>query len=242
MSAPQDGTVRAAFDRMNPNQQADLLRRIGFGSLLQGQLPQTRRMVVPTAALSNLSSYNLPTVSGAHFLSIPLPSTGKARSIIHAYARTSTNSVYGKLTVADYASGSHPATGEISVAPNGDILLFATDAVTSLDIEYLPLRADVRTVVFPVVTGIVTLPASITTPGVVLLAKATVLAGTTLGEKSIVKYVDISNTLPATLTACLNHDKTKVLFNNATDAVARAELVLLMVAREDLCTVLEANE
>ncbi len=112
MSAPQDGTIRAAFDRMSPNQQADLLRKIALGSLLQGQLPQTRRLVVPTAALSNLETYNLPTVAGGHFNAIPLPPTGKARSITHAYVRTvSANAVFGSLTPVAYAAGSHPATG-----------------------------------------------------------------------------------------------------------------------------------
>ncbi len=111
-----------------------------------------------------------------------------------------------------------------------------------MDVEYLPIRGDVLTSVFPVVTGVLTLPSAWTAKGALLLASANVVAGTTLGVKSVVKYVDTSNTLPATNTVCLNHDKTKVLFNNATDAVTRASITLVMCAAEDLCSILEASD
>lgn len=224
MTVKKDGTQRAQIDLVNPNTLADNLRRIGLGSLLQGQIPQVRRKTNPDAAGSG--SYNLATVDA-----LPLPDGGKAAAILRATVRA--GGVTGEL--APVAYGATPTTGQIAVAPNGNIVTLAADAVTDMDVVYVPERGDVIESVFPVVTNAIALPATLTSRGVVLLLEAESLEGT-LVSKLVIR---VPGTTPTTGQAALNVAKSSVAFA-AADAVTRARVKLLVLAAEDLCTVLES--
>lgn len=227
MAGPRDSTQRVAFDRANPNTLADLMRSIALGSLLQGQLMQVRRKVDMDAAGTNPE--NLATLDA-----LDLPNSGKASAILRATVRA--GGVTGELTPVAY--GTTPATTEIAVGPNGDIVTLATDAITDLDVVYAPERGDVIDTVFPVVSDVLTLPTSIATRGVVLLAYAEALEGTTTGRKIILVP---GAGAPAAGQARLDVAKATVTFA-AADAVTRARVKLVVTAEEDLATVLEAVE
>jgi hypothetical protein len=227
MALPDDDTQRVAFDRANPDTNSDRLRSIAFGSFLQGQVPQVRRALDADAAGTN--SENLATLDA-----ITLPDGGKANSILRATVRA--GGVTGELTPQAY--GATPATTQIAVGPNGDIVVLAADAITDMDVVYIPERGDIVDSVFPVVTNVLTLPASITDRHVVLLEEAEALEATATGRKIILVP---GAGAPAAGQARLDLAKATVTFAGA-DAVTRARVKLLVVAEEDLAAVLEAAE
>lgn len=225
MTAPNDGTIRASFDRSDINTIADLFRKIGIGSLLAGQVPQVRRNLDPDAL--GTSPYNLATLDA-----IELPAHAKANVILRATVRA--GGVTGELT--PQAFGTTPATTQIAVAPNGNIVVLGTDAITDMDVVYLPERGDVIDTVFPVATNVITLPASITTRGVALLAEVEALVGTSTGDKIVLVP---GAGAPAAGQARLDLAKATVTFA-AADAVTRARVKLVVTAAEDLAAILEA--
>lgn len=228
MTAPKDdGTQRAAMDRVNPNTIADAFRLMALGSFLQGQVPQVRRNVDMDAAGTNPN--NLATLDA-----LTLPASGKASSIQRATVRA--GGVTGELTPV--AFGVTPATGEIAVGPNGDIVTLGTDAITDVDVNYLPERGDVVDSVFPVVSNVLTLPTALVARGVVLLADVNALEGTATGRKIVLVP---GAAAPAAGQARLNLAKATVTFA-AADAVTRAQVVLVVTAAEQLHEVLEADE
>lgn len=226
MTAPQnDGTNRASADRANPNTLADLFRKIGLGSLLAGGIPQYKRRVDMDAL--GLSASNLATLDV-----IELPAHAKANTILRATARTGAP---GPLAVQAY--GVTPGAGQIAVTPNGDIATLAADAITDVDVVYVPERADVIDTVFPVVANVLTLPAAITAKGVVLLAEVEALVGTATGLKIILIP---GAGAPAAGQARLDLALATVTFA-AADAVTRARVKLAVSAAEDLAAILEAS-
>jgi hypothetical protein len=225
MTAPNDGTFRASFDRADINTLADLLRKVGLGSLLAGQVPQVRRNLNPDVL--GACAYNLSTVDA-----IVLPAHARASAVLRATVRA--GGVTGELT--PQAFGTTPTTGQIAVAPNGNIVVVATDAITDMDVVYVPERGDVIETVFPVVSHSITLPTSITTRGVVLLAEVEALEGTSTGAKKIL----VPGGSPSAGQAALGIAKGTVVFA-AADAVTRARVQLVVTAAEDLAAILEAS-
>lgn len=219
-------TVKAALDRANPNTLPDLFRQLGLGQILRGQIPQVirRRLPVDDAAVDGSLE------------AVILADDSRAAVVHRAYARA--GMVTGELTPVAY--GVTPMTGEIAVAPNGDIVVLEADAITDLDVVYTPERGDVFTLDLPVVpgTGVLTLPASVTTPGVVYLIDADATAGTVTGRKEIL--VPAAGE-PAAGNARLNVAKTTVQFAVA-DAVSRATVRLLVASALDMNVLLEADE
>lgn len=228
MTAPDDGTLRSSFDRANPNTLADLCRKIGFGSLLQGQIAQTRKKV-------NFDALGNTTEHVATLDAIRLPISGKAAAVLRATVRAGT--VTGELTPDLY--GVTPATTEIAVAPNGDIVVLAADAITDCDITYIPERCDIVDTVFPVVagTGVLTLPAALVTRGVILLDSVDVLEGTATGAKQVLVP---TSSAPAAGSVRLSIAKDVIHFAVA-DAVTRARVRLGVVPNEDHTALLEAS-
>lgn len=226
MTAPKDSSFRSALDRTNPNTLSNGLQAIALGSLLQGQMPQCRRQV--NAVGAGNAGYNLATL-----LAIPLPASGKAAAISRATVRA--GGVTGELTPVAY--GTTPATGQIAVGPNGDIVTLAADAITDLDVTYLAERADVIETVFPVVANVISLPAAIVAQGVVLLAEVEALAGTSVGKKIVLIP---GAGAPSAGQARLNLAKSTITFATA-DAVTRARVTLSVVAAEQLATLLESD-
>jgi len=229
MSAPKDGTTRAAADRANPDTLADFARLIALGSLLQGQVNQVRRKVDMDAAGTNPN--NLATLDA-----LDLPASGKACSIVRATVRA--GGVTGELTPVAY--GTTPATTQIAVGPNGDIVTLAADAITDMDVVYVPERGDVIETVFPVTSDAIDLAViapAIPARGIVLLADVEALEGTATGRKIVLAP---GAGAPAAGQARLDVAKDTITFA-AADAVTRARVVLVVTAAEQLTDVLESN-
>lgn len=210
--ATSDDTVKTSLNRANPNGVNDMFRLIAIGDVIAaGKLVQRR--VDMDAAGADVGT--LATVDA-----LVVPDGQKARQVSSAYARA--GGVTGPLAVV--APGATPTTGQIAVAPNGNIVTLATDAITDLDVEYEGIP-DVVLVeaVFPVVSDAVVLPNSISVPGAVELLEAELVEGTGTGNKIIL----IAGGTPAAGRAAINAAKTEVDFA-AADAGVRARLKLLV--------------
>lgn len=220
-----DGTLRASLDKANPMTLADALRKLGFGSLLEGNLIQHRRRV-DFHTLGN-TKHVLSTLDV-----LRLPDGMKASKLLRAVDR-----VAGELTVDAY--GTTPLTGHISIAPNGDIVTLTADNLGDVDVSYVPERCDVKEGVFPVASNAITLPTSWTTDpaGVVLLTEVESLEGTVTG---LLTPLIPSASAATTGTARLALDKASVKFYSG-DAVTRARVRVAVIASEDLAALLEAE-
>lgn len=225
--ASSDDTVHTSLNRSNPNGISDMFRLVAIGdSLASGKL--ARRVVDMDAAGANPG--NLATLDV-----LVLPDGQKARQVNAAYARAGVAT--GALTVV--AINATPATGQIGVAPNGNVVTLAADAITDVDIEYEGIP-DVVAVeaVFPVVSDSIVLPSNITGPGVVQLLEAEALEGTGTGNKIVIA----SGTGPAAAgQVVMGVGKGNVNFAGA-DAVTRARVKLLVskAAADMLGAVLES--
>ena len=221
-------STKASFDRANPNTLADLLRKVGIGQLLRGQIPQQLRKKNPAADAAQLATVE----------QVGLANDAKASSILRAYARaTSAAGTLGALTVV--APGTTPGDGEIAVAPNGDIVTLAASAYTDVDVAYVPERGDVVVVEeLAVAANVLTIPARLTTKGVVLLLDANATEAGATGRKIVLVP---GAGAPAAGQARLNLAKSTVTFAGA-DAVTKAVVTLLVVAAKDLDALLEADE
>lgn len=224
VSRQDDNTLRAALDRADPNTLPDLLRELGLGSLFQGQFVQFRRKV-------NMVTQGVDAGSLATLHALRLTEGGRAASILRATVRA--GGVTGELTPV--AFGATPATTQIAVAPNGNIVTLAADAITDLDVVFAPERGDLLNTVFPVVAHVLTLPPKVVAQGVVLLADAEAIEGTAIGRKVVLVP---GAGAPAAGQARLNIAKGMVTFA-AADAVTRARVKLVQVAAEPLSTLLE---
>ncbi len=226
MTAPKDGTTRASLDITNPNTLADHLRVIALGSLLAGQMPQVRRNVNPDAL--GVSPYSLATLDA-----VVLPAHAKASVILRATVRAGVGGT-GEYTCDPF--GTTPGGADVAVSPSGDIVFLGTDVVTDVDLVYIPERGDVVEAVFPVAADVLTLPASLVTRGVVLLAEVEALEGGAVGNKIVL----IPGAGPAAGQAALGIAKGTVAFA-AADAVTRARVKLVVTAAEGLAEALEAT-
>lgn len=207
--------VKEALDRANPNTIADMYRKVKIGTVLAGHMPQHVRMFNMDEAGANAG--NLATVDA-----MQLPDFSRAAVILRAFSRA--GGVTGELTVA--APGATPLTGQIAVAANGNIVTLETDAITSLDVLYVPEAGEVVESVFPVVSNAIALPGNFTERGVIAVLEAEVVEGTATGNKIVLAAAGA----PAAGQAALNADKTSVVFN-ATDAGTRARVKLLVAVR-----------
>lgn len=222
-------TNKDSMNRANPNTVADLFRLIAIGNVLRGQIPQVERglnMDALGAQPENVST-----------LDVFKPADGsQALTILRATARA--GGVTGELNIDPF--GTTPGTGDIAVAPNGSIVTLASDAITDLDVVYVPDRGDVVELELPVVvaTGACPLPAQVTDRKVIALLEAEVLTGAVTGRKLILIP---ASSAPATAQARLSLPKTTVHFNTATDAPTRARVKLLVGAAEDLTAVMSAE-
>jgi hypothetical protein len=216
---------RSTLNNADPNTLADQLREAALGNLLLGQMVQSKRKVNPSVL--GVGSYTLGTLHA-----LQLPDYSRA-SVIQRATMRAAGITAGELTVVAY--GTTPTSGQISVAPNGDIVTLAADAITDLDVTYVPERGDVIDAVFPVVSNVLTLPTNRAfARGAVLLLEAEALVGTVTGKKIVLVP---AASAPATGQAKLNLAKTTVTFATA-DAVTRARVKVLVGQLADLHTVL----
>lgn len=225
-AASSNDTVRTGLNRANPNSIADHLRKVAVGDLLGSSLPQHVRKVNMDAAGANAG--NLATLDA-----LVLPDFAKAGTILRAFARAGTAGT-GEMTVA--AKDATPATGEIAVAPNGNIVTLAADAITEVDITYVPEgNAEAVEIYLPVASDAATIPAQYTSKGVVVLLEAELVAGTATGNKIVLTQ----GGTPAAGQAAMDVAGAQVDFA-AADAGTRCRLKLLVAkaAAEQLQAVL----
>jgi len=215
-------SLKNEINKGNPNALGDQFRAIALGSLLRA-LPTFLRKKAPVANAGSLAT----------LLALVLPEDGKALSIASAYARA--GGVTGVLTVV--AAGATPATGEIAVGPNGDIVTLAADAITDLDVVYQPNKYDTEEITLPVTAHVLTIPATFTGKGVVFLLEATADAGTTTGKKIVLVP---GAGAPAAGQARLNVAKSTVTFAVA-DAVTSATVKIAVASAIDADALLTAT-
>lgn len=222
---PESLVVR--LNAAGPNTLADILRYVGFGTILR-QLGTALRRTNPFGAAAN------PYVGLTTVNVITLPDDAKASSISRVYARaqdasTSTGSP-GELTVKT-PYGTTPTTGTVGVSASGDLMFLKTDAYNDVDIEYGVIKQDVFELIVNVVaaTGIATIPAKYAgaaapgtgaAPGVISLLEAEILAGTNVGKCAVL----VPGVAPTTtLQANLSVSKMTALFRVA-DGVTQARI------------------
>lgn len=205
MTLTKDGsTLRERLNAAAPNTLADKLAKLGMGDVMAQCIPQQLVKKDPAA-----SSYQLATLEA-----VGLSDFSRAATILRAFARA--GGVTGELTVK--LPGVTPATGEIAVAPNGDIVVLAADAITSLDVLYMPEALDVYEVELPVASNDIVLPTSFGT--VLRLLEVEALTGGVVGKNKIIAAGARSVT---TTQVNLKADKTTVQFV-AADAVTKARV------------------
>ena len=209
-------TLKDELNFSNLNQIADYLSVIKLGNVLRQQLPHSISKAAPA-----VNAYNLSTVQ-----CIALPEDAKAAVILRASVRA--GGTAGEYTAV--GMGTTPSTTNFAVTPNGDIGFLGTDAVTDVDVVYIPQRYDIVELTLPAPAGVVTIPTVYTTLGVKFLLEAEAITATIAGKKIIL----VPSTTPATTKANLNVAKTQVLFNTATDAVTVARVKLAVVSSYDI--------
>lgn len=217
-------TLREALNRANPNDAWDRARLLELGELLSGHLPQHLRRKDPAA-----SAYVDSTL-----LSVALPGASKACAILRATSIV--GGVTGELVVKLF--GVTPGSGEIAVAPNGDIVTLAADAITSLDVSYVPERGEEVEIEIPVdpATGFLEIPQRYVDRGVILLTEAEITEGTLAQKMEILMP---ASSAPATTNARLSLQKSRVHFAVADAATkARVRFLLAPSTANDLATAL----
>lgn len=219
-------SLKQTLNRSDLNTLADALRKLGFGDILRALPVQIRRSgTTPSVAYSGASTID------AQAADAPAQAEGDVVELVVAYARAGAGTP-GLLA----ATTGVPAAGEVSVAPNGQILTNATDAWTDVDVFYLPTAGEVVEVTASVSGDSLALPSSVLDRGAVLLLSAESLAGTLTGVLTPVA----AGSAPATTQAALSAAKDTVEFNNA-DAVTSARVSLLVGSAVDVNAELEAD-
>ncbi len=211
-----DNSLKNALNLANPNGFADAMRVLKFGNMLRANRTFLRKKA-PAADAGSLATLQ----------AIVLADDGKASSIERAYARTATAG-QGELTVVAY--GATPATGQIAVGPNGNLVVLASDAILSLDVSYHPDKYDLAEVTLPVAANAAALPVQATAKGVIMLLEVIVTAGTATGKKIVLVP---GAGAPAAGQARLNLAKDTVSFA-AADAVTAATFKLALVPDTDV--------
>lgn len=205
-------TQITSLNRANPSTLSDHFRKARIGDLIAAHLPQQLRQQDPAAQLNELA-----TLEG-----LGLPYYARAASILRATVRV--GGVTGELTPVAY--GATPATTQIAVSPSGDIVVLAADAITDLDVNYVPEDGEVVELPpLPAPSGVLTLPSWVTARGAILLLEAEATVATITGRKGILVP---GGTGPATLKARLAVNKASVNFNSGTDVVTEARVTLLV--------------
>lgn len=222
-------TIAQSVDNADLNNLASLFQKIRLGQILQLISPQTRRDENFNTAPAN--PYILATLQGIRRGDVP------AAFILRATAKA--GGVTGELTVKLF--GVTPATGEIAVAPNGDIVTLAADAITALDLVYVPDVGDVVELTWSIPsTGVLDLTTLMPNRKAVALLEAELLTGSVTGKKIVLVP---SNSNPATTKANLNLAKTQVLLT-AADVGASGGTVrvkLLLKASTDAAALLASS-
>lgn len=212
-------TNQQAFNRSDLNTLADLLRKFGFGDILAALPTFLRRSATAAVPYSGPS----PKVSTQN---------SPALAITAAYARAGAGAV-GALAVVTAVP---PAAGQISIAPNGDIITAAADAWTSVDVAFQPDKGDIIELTTDVIANVLALPQNVLNAGAVRLLEAEALVGGSTGKK----FCEAIGAAPGAGEASLNTALTQVSFN-AGDAVTSARVKLLVCSAKDVSALLASD-
>lgn len=218
--------LQSAINRANLNDIADALRAIAFGDVLRALTTYLRKKNLVTAGTS---PYALATLQV-----LQLPDDAKAHVILRATVKAATAAAQ---EYAPQAYGATPITLQCAVTPNGDIAFLAADAVTDVDVVYVPEKGDAVETELPVTTNVLTLPVDWVAAGTVILEEVEATAGTSTGKKIVLVP---GAGAPAAGQARLNLAKTTVTFAGA-DAVSKARVKALISSAIDINAVLESE-
>jgi hypothetical protein len=237
--SPNQNPLKNALDAAKPDTLADIFRTIALGDVLRDQIPQVLRKQAPAADPSQLS-----TLQSFGVVAKGAPAAFIARA--RGWRVSSAGATPEEL--APQAYGATPSTGQIAVAPNGDVVVLASDNWVDVDVTYLPERGDVVVLPpLPVASGLLTLPDNVLDANgnrmVILLLGANATVATAQGQKKILVPAGTlgSPSLPSAGQARLTIDGLGVEFNTGTDAVTQAVVTLLVVSANDLDTLLEQS-
>ena len=211
-------TLRESMNRANANSIDGIFQAVNLGDILTQKFRRVVRANVPTIA-------DRTSGAGLSEDAIKLPDYLKASRITRGWARsTGAAGALGEMTVS--AVTADPGAGEIAIAPNGDIVMQANDAYTSVDIDYYPAKGRVLSLDLTVVpgTGVCTLPSWLTALHPHMLLNATANTGGAIGAKVVDFRAAVA---PAAGFACLNLIGTVVYFAVA-DAVTACTLKLMV--------------
>lgn len=215
-------SLREIASQITLNVLSDLFNIIDLGQFLRGSHTFKPRCL-PVLA---------PGEHAATLQRVPKSSNSPALAVDYIYARAGTGTL-GPLTLAAYP----PAAGQYSIAPNGDIVVLTADAWTALDVAWRPLRTKLVTLLLPVVSNVLTIPAAYTAKGVAYLISANATTATAGGFKNVLAP---GAAAPAAGQARLNLAKSTVTFAVA-DAVTYATVVLAVDPDVDMDAILSAD-
>lgn len=218
-------TIKDQLNNANLNQLADLLRDFKLGDMIRCIPTWLRKKAAVAGGTTN---YNLAAV---HVL--VLPADAKAAKVDRCVVKA--GAVTGEFSPQAY--GATPATTQVAVTPNGDIAFVAADAPTDVDVLYTPEKGDVIELTLDCAASVATIPTKYS-GRTALLVEAEALAGAVTGKKIILVP---GAAAPATTQARLNVAKTTVTFNNATDAVTKCRVKLVLAAEVDVDAKLQAT-
>ena len=216
-------TLRASLQAANPSTAWDLLRYLGLGDLVRQSMTQQLRAKTGKVSKSCHSTLD----------ALGVDSSARGATILRAYARGGSNA--GELVVAAY--GATPVSGQISVAPNGDIVVLTADTLTKIDVDYMPMKGDYLQIpALGVASNLALLPSAVTTQGVLMLISGQSLAGTNTGNFEVLK----ANTSVVAGQVALDVTKSNIVFA-AADAVTSCSCELLLCSSKDVDTLLKAQ-
>lgn len=205
-----------AMDKGQPNTLPTHMQGIKIGSTLLGGLAT----IMPNVDFTNAVTNGAQPSQLATLHVQPLDPCAKAATVDRVTVKA--GSVTGELTMV--APNATPATTNAAVAPNGDIVVLAADAITNADVFYTPMKLEAREIELPVdaSTGIALIPTDLKNRGVVYLHSAEALTGTVSGKKRILAPGAVN---PATPQCRLSVLKDQINFTVA-DAITKVKVTL----------------
>lgn len=148
-----------------------------------------------------------------------LPEDAKAAEIVRAFKRVAGTTGYSVVVAPETAA---PAATQVTVAPNGDILFAAADAVTQAEILYQPMEGEIFEDTVSVAASLALFAQS---RRGLLLISATIVTGVIPGAKTVVAR----GTASAAGQAAISIVGTGVLFNAADVVTGVARLRYIAV-------------
>jgi hypothetical protein len=219
--------LKAALNHASPNQLADIFRAIKLGDVLRSLPVQLNKVAMDGAAGTN--PYAIAAAQ-----TVTLPEDAKAGLILFGKACAGSGTK-GPL-VPQVNSDTAPGTNlYCSVSPCGDLAFYATDAWTSVDVSYLPMKYDVQEVTLPTTSSntTVTLPPSLGAALFVMEVEG--MAGGTPAKKIVV----LPGQTPSAGHASMAHDGKTVLVPTA-DAHTSVRVKYGVAPKVDVNALLEA--